>query len=219
MFSRFFDLLFPTKCLRCNEEGSIVCDECFPELPPAPQNWSRRPSGLPIEAVFDYRDPTVRRGIWLWKYKGRRDILNIFARALYDQLLQDLGDQALFSGNAPFLLVPIPLAFWRRRMRGFNQTEMLAQVLASLDNGGSFIYTPEILKKTRGTEPQTSLMERAARLRNIKDCFCVTKPELVTGKNIILLDDVYTTGTTLEGAAKTLRAAGAKKVRAYTIAH
>ncbi|MBI4118171.1 MAG: ComF family protein [Parcubacteria group bacterium] len=219
MFSYLFDLLFPQKCIRCNEEGAVFCEGCLQELPPAPQTWSRRQSGLHIEAIFDYRDPTVRRGIWLWKYRGRRTILKIFAQALYDRLLEDIGDELLFTGSESPLLVPLPLAFWRERMRGFNQTEMLALELSALDRGVSFVYIPKVLKKTRATLPQTKLRERAARLRNIKDCFLVSNPEIVAGKTVILLDDVYTTGATLEEAAKTLRAAGAKKVLAYTVAH
>jgi ComF family protein len=130
-----------------------------------------------------------------------------------------------FSGISAPILIPIPLTRERRHERGFNQNELviketiLADVGKNSDGSKNFSFSFDVLAKTRHTVPQSSVKNRAERLKNLSDCFSVPHSELVHGKNIILIDDVTTTGSTLAEARTVLLKAGAKSVRAVVIAH
>jgi len=112
------------------------------------------------------------------------------------------------------MIVPVPLHRRRKWERGFNQTEVLAKELGRLTE---FPLETDVLKKIRNIPPQTSL-ELDERARNVKDAYQTAKEERIQGKIILLVDDVYTTGSTLRECASMLKRAGAKEVRAVTVA-
>jgi competence protein ComFC len=114
----------------------------------------------------------------------------------------------------PFdFFVPVPLHPTRKRERGFNQAEAIGTVLAS--RAGKPMVNA--LRRTRYTTTQTRL-DRAERMENLRGAFVVRKPDAVRGRNIILVDDVFTTGSTIEECARVLREADAASVRALTVA-
>jgi ComF family protein len=109
------------------------------------------------------------------------------------------------------MVIPVPLHTSRQRKRGYNQAELLARAFARLQ--GLPVRT-DILKRTRATEAQTRLA-RVERRRNVAGAFALTSPTAaaaVNGKRIVLMDDVTTTGSTIDAAAEPLRAAGAASV-------
>lgn len=112
------------------------------------------------------------------------------------------------------IVMPVPLFPKRRRKRGYNQSALLARWLAA---GTGLSYDDVSLTRTRDTVSQTTLGRRG-RLANMTGAFACKNPDAVKGKVILLVDDVATTGATLEGCAVALKAAGAKKVFAYTFA-
>jgi len=117
------------------------------------------------------------------------------------------------------LLIPIPITKARRKERGFNQTEMLAENLMKIVPANFLLhYEPNILIKTKETEKQT-FKNRAERLASLKDSFQVTDPEKIKDKKIILLDDVVTTGATISEVKRVLKQAHAKSIQAITLAH
>ena len=116
--------------------------------------------------------------------------------------------------SAAELVVPVPLFTAKLRSRGYNQSERLAYSFAQ--HTGLPIHT-SLLKRTRNTVSQTTL-NRAGRLANMTGAFTCVHPQQVKGKVILLIDDVATTGATLEGCAAALKAAGARRVLAYTFA-
>ncbi|EKE14572.1 MAG: phosphoribosyltransferase, partial [uncultured bacterium] len=113
------------------------------------------------------------------------------------------------------ILIPIPLHKKRLKERGFNQSELLAKEIAPVLG---FKYLGEILIRKIYTQAQAEL-PKEERLHNIKDCFELKEKSEIKGKTIILIDDVFTTGATLQEAAKVLKKGGAKKVWGLTIAH
>ena len=115
---------------------------------------------------------------------------------------------------ADFLTVPVPLHRRRLKERGFNQTLLLAKVLSS-DLGTQLDYLSLIRKKY--TRAQTGL-KREERRKNVKDAFSVIYPEIIRDKKIILVDDVFTTGHTLNECARTLKKSGAIGVICLTLA-
>lgn len=134
---------------------------------------------------------------------------------LFATLLLDYFSSHAITFPKESLMVPIPLHTQRERIRGFNQSALVAR---KISQALGISYGMDILVRARNTKPQISL-RRSERLQNIQGAFVVRNPELVRGKRIILFDDVATSGATIEEAAKTLKSAGAKKVWAVTIAH
>ena len=131
------------------------------------------------------------------KYGGDRALLRVFSRELagfYREAFRDRCHHAV---------VPVPLAPARQRRRGFNQAEELASLLP-VENGAG------LLARVRNTKSQSSLGSARERRQNIKDAFRVT--EGVKGMHLLLVDDVVTSGATVEEAAKTLKRGGARRV-------
>jgi ComF family protein len=171
------------------------------------------------EALFSYKYPILRTAIIEVKYHGNRKIARLLAEAAYDTMVEYFADQALLSNFTSPILVPMPNSKKRRQERGFNQCEIICNILQSLDQNQTFSYNPRLLLKIKDVTSQTKTHNRAERLENLKNCFAVKNPELVQGKNIILFDDVITTGATMEEAKRTLRKAGARKVICFAVGH
>lgn len=112
------------------------------------------------------------------------------------------------------LVTAVPLHPSKQRTRGYNQSELLG---CSFAHHTGLCWKPALLKRTRNTKSQTKL-NRAGRLANMQGAFTCTVPSQVKGKVVLLIDDVSTTGATLEGCAIALKEAGAKRVFAYTYA-
>jgi competence protein ComFC len=175
----------------------------------------RVPDGL---ALFDYSDPFVKHLIWTLKYKGNKKILRICAGRIYDIIIHELTELKTFSHFSDPLLLPIPISKQRKKKRGFNQMELVAKTLADLDRNTFFILELNILRKSKHTPPQT-ILGRKERLKNLRGCFEVVNKERIKNRNIILLDDVATTGSTLREARRVLLDAGARRVISFALAH
>ncbi len=113
-----------------------------------------------------------------------------------------------------FIIAPIPLHPGRERKRGFNQAELLAKFIGTKLN----LEFTIALKKIKNTKPQAQLKNSEERIKNMEECFRITNPELVENKNVILIDDVFTSGATMNEAVKILKNCGAKKIIAAVLA-
>jgi ComF family protein len=142
------------------------------------------------------------------KYRGRRRA----ARRLAEELLESIAVTRLLTRDA--VLVPVPLHPRRRRERGFNQSELLATELARRTG---LRVAPAALVRRRDTSPQAGLTA-AARRANVAGAFAVRQRARVSGRPVVLVDDVFTTGATARGCARVLREAGASEVRVLTVA-
>ena len=169
-------------------------------------------------SLFQYKNKTVRLAIWEIKYKANRKITALFSKLLYEFILEEIVDEIVFSNFQNPLLIPIPASKGRLRERGFNQCEYITKEIQKLDTQNFFETNFHALRKIKETPHQSKLKNKEKRLKNLRGCF-LADPTLVAGRNIILIDDVITTGQTMREAAKTLRNAGAKKVIGFAIAH
>ena len=123
----------------------------------------------------------------------------------------------MITGNC--VVVPIPLYRRRERARGFNQAALIAEVfIQHLQGIGSVHIEYDNLIKIRNTVSQTKLNSYEQRAHNVHDSFSLTYPERVIGKNVILVDDVYTSGATIREAVSILKRAGAQKIIAFVVA-
>jgi len=232
---KFFEFLFfPSFCQICGKfleapEEKIVCRKCWEQvLPPPPGHCFqcgrfyelaeisflcldclRQPPWLTIHrSGFPYQG-VLKEIILLLKFKE----YSCLARPLIDLAFRYFrDDHALWEGVD--LLVPVPLHSRREKERGYNQARLLAQALAEKVN---LPWEAKVLKRIINSPPQTSLKGKDRR-KNVRNVFQVKKGQAIVGRIICLVDDVYTTGATLNECARVLLNAGAKEVRAVTLA-
>lgn len=226
LFHAILEIIFPVNCVSCGKSGSDLCLECLLDSPGA-----ERESADWVFPLFDYRHPPVKKSVWLLKYKGKKKIAGVFAEALRGRMLEELADLSALQNFRDPILIPIPLSSKRLRERGYNQAELICEELVKLDSnvnlrhgadeksGKNFELEKNILIKIKETEHQAKIKDRKDRLKNLSGSFAVKNGELIKGRNIILLDDVTTTGATLNEARRMLKQSGAKKVIAFTLAH
>lgn len=223
------DLIFPPRCVACGARGAVLCGQCRAHIqPPRPPRCPRCGGPLPTD---DARCPicaaglgpqaldrviaasvyegAVRKAILALKFKGQR-------RAAIP-LGEMLATAVRASGTHPEVIVPVPLHASRRRARGYNQAELLARRCAQLLG---IPCRADVLVRTRATPPQVGL-SLADRRRNIAGAFELADRSpgaSLAGRRIALLDDVTTTGSTLDAAATALRAAGPAMILGLAIA-
>jgi ComF family protein len=159
----------------------------------------------------EYKDG-LRELIHLLKYEGITP-----AQALLGQMLASaISDLLPAAGDEPLLLVPVPLHRSRRRSRGFNQAELIARAALKRVSQPMELVS-DLLIRQRETVSQVGL-SREERIKNLHGAFRVGDRTRVSGRNIVVVDDVMTTGTTLSECARVLKKAGANKVWAATVA-
>lgn len=158
-----------------------------------------------------YEDEVLRTAIHYFKYQNVRGAITPI-RAWVKQYLTDLNARDWIEKNR--LIVPIPLHPARFRKRGFNQAEMIGKVLSE-----ELGLNMEIrgFRKIKNTDAQMGIKDRGKRKNNVKGCF-VADGEQFSGRNILLVDDVYTSGATIREAAGALRKAGAKEIDVFVLA-
>lgn len=208
------DIVFPIKCLGCGQNGTDLCIKCLAEAPEA-----ERESASWIFPIYDYRHPSIKKAVGALKYKGKRKIAEIFAEVLYSRILEELADLKMLKNFEDSVLIPIPLSLARYKERGYNQTELIGRALNKLDGNKNFKIENNLLVKNKETIHQAHIKDRSQRLKNLVGSFSVVSKNLIQNKNIILIDDVTTTGATLTEARKVLKQNGAKNVIAFTVAH
>ena len=195
-------------CGLCGE----ALDFLSPEAPAICPLCRRVPPRFDFAISFGGYDGALRGLLHLLKYEHLRPAAKILGGKLAEAM-KPWG----FEGDRPVLVIPVPLHRSKRRQRGFNQSELIAR--SALKVLPSFRFELHIgnLRRTRATVSQTGLT-RHQRRENVRGAFVVEAPEQVKGRSVLIVDDVYTTGTTLNECARVLRAAGAKQVVVATVA-
>jgi ComF family protein len=229
------DLFFPIRCAGCGDAGmyagesrwcqtcreslawvgSPLCPCCgtpFLDSPASPDHLC----GDCLNGAFHFDSArsavlyggVVRERIHQLKFGGKLHWTPPLAELLERAWRSDATQQSVD------VIVPIPLHIRRLRQRGFNQSALLAREL------GRRVELPvrfDVLDRTRWTDPQTRL-KRNARLENVKGAFEALRPARLEGRSVLLVDDVFTTGTTISECARVLKKAGAAEVHALTAA-
>lgn len=182
------------------------------------------PKSKPINdaciAIFAYQDEQVKNLIWEIKYYRNLKVTETVGQLLAEKILHSVKILNIDEEILQFYLVPIPLTNKRLCERGYNHTELIAK--STLKNlPSNFTLASDFLNKIRDTPKQNSIEDRADRFKNIVGAFSVprTNPDIVRGKNILLIDDVVTTGATVGEAKRVLIGAGAKNVLAFVVGH
>ena len=206
--------LFPAHCFLCKATNTSLCSSCASRL----RTTNKNPDSQ-IYSVLNYQDDSVRGVLHAFKFSNRRDLAAPLAQFLHDRLLNGLEELETMEGFTEPLLVPIPMSKREKHRRGYNQAELLCSELDTMSKESLFAYKPNALLKHKDTQSQSRTKNKKERLANVVGCFTIKDPALVRNQNIILVDDIVTTGATLGEAMKVLKKAGARKVIAITIAH
>ncbi len=161
-------------------------------------------------------DGGLRELIHLLKYEQMRPAAGALGRMLAETIA---GLESAPSWDQPWTaVVPVPLHARKLRQRGFNQSELIArEALKIVGRNDQLVLHARVLERRRETQSQTGLT-RHQRRENIRGAFAVVRPEQITGRAILLVDDVFTTGTTVSECARVLRRAGASKIYVATVA-
>jgi ComF family protein len=229
----FLDLIFPPVCPVCEslidrrDKDRVICPACrkairFVQPPLCPRCGLPYPSGrahLCAVCLKDRRYFAVHRTAAL--YEGAlKEMIHRFKYQGVFPLKQVLGDllEPVLKGMRRELrvdlLVPVPLHIRRLRERGFNQALLLVKELSTRSG---IPYQERALAKIKETPEQISLKKRE-RAKNLKGVFTVTDEGAIKGKRVVLVDDVFTTGATVNECSRALLKAGAKQVAVLTVA-
>ena len=204
------EILFPQFCFNCGIEGTYLCEDCksILEITGFHQKYSA-PNLKDLYFALSYNNPLSKKLIRRFKYEPFVKELAKPLSSLIIAHFQLMDNKPDFSG---FSIIPVPLEKRKMKWRGFNQAEEIGKELAE------FLKIPlvsDCLIKTRETISQVELPEDA-RKENVKGTFSVKNR--ISGKKILLVDDVYTTGATMTECARVLRESGAKEIIGIAIA-
>lgn len=205
------DLFFPIFCLGCGKEGEWLCPNCLTKIE---INFGKQPLTLKnltgVWVAADYRQPLLAKALQTFKYNF---ILEL-GENLGELLIEFLANQLKQNPSCSFdLVVPVPLAKKRKLWRSFNQAEILAKKVSQKFNWPLGL---NLISRKYHTHPQVNL-KAAERLINVQGIF-VAKSHGLEDKKILLIDDVVTTGATLQECAKVLKQAGAKEIWGLVLA-
>jgi ComF family protein len=216
------DLLYPPRCALCSAHGSFLCEACEGSLPRAggvrcDACWL--PIGAP-ECMACKEHPTLLRRLRaVYRYEGGvRTLVQGFKFRGLSSLGPALGERLAAcyeqQGLETEVIVPVPLTTARRRSRGYNQALLLAREVSKLTG----VPVVEALRRTGNAPPQAQSATAEERRANVVEAFAVADTAAVEGRRALLIDDVATTGATLNACAVELLAAGAVEVDGLTLA-
>lgn len=185
------------KCLKCGKplvsEASTTCGECLKDEP-----------AFASAACYGLYDGALKKAINLMKYHNVKRLSSPLSRVMLNMKTSQVD-----------AVLPVPLYITRLKQRGFNQSALIARYMA--EGLGSKLILDSLVK-VRDTKAQVGLNSRERR-KNMRNAFGIKNRELIKGKQILLIDDVATTGATIRECSKVLKKAGAGPVHVITLAH
>lgn len=230
--SSALNAIFPQRCLGCGKPDHILCTTCVARVPQFEELFCARchrripPANIKkchtdsvlygVMAAAPYSHTALAQLIHLFKYRGNQEAGSIAGTILLrgsESLLRRISE----IERPSVIMVPVPLHQKKERRRGFNQSAILAKIAARHLN---VPLLPAALIRIKNTPPQAHSPSRQERLKNLQDAFLVPAEQVNAVKNkiVILVDDVFTTGATLQESARALRRAGAKKIFGLVLA-
>ncbi|MDZ7343009.1 MAG: ComF family protein, partial [candidate division KSB1 bacterium] len=221
--SDLLGLIYPPKCLICNRhqrsaQTALLCEDCLAEIAALPlpeEGWFDKLNVVPHDrgldrAIAGWRyDAHMQQVIHAMKYQRRPSLSQVLGSMLAQRLASFLNEE-----HAHAVLVPVPLHRRRARERGFNQSLLLARALAKSWN---LSVQPRAVQRIRFTKSQATL-DATARWENVNGAFAPAPNLDLQGRLIFLIDDVFTTGATMNACASALKTAGTSRVIGIALA-
>lgn len=219
MMDRIVGLVTPFECISCGMEGGLLCDRCFEgQSNPIPSRCYRcRFATNNFETCKSCQKTTRLKNVWVSNELNglNKQLLYVYKFNRAQSAKRDIAAKMLKtlpSINSGTVVVPLPTATSRIRQRGFDQSILLAEVISKRLN----LQLVNCL--VRLTQTRQVGADRTKRLKQLGDAYRIKQAKKVIGKNILLVDDVITTGASLEAAANILKITGAKNVSAVVFA-
>ena len=227
---KVFNILFPAICLNCQTEGNWICQDCLSNIDVLEYQYcpfckervfeegtckkhrQKNLNGLFFAA--SYKNPLVKKLIKKFKYPPFLKELSLSLSSLIITHFILSGNKIIFNNQENSLFIPVPLFSSKKRWRGFNQSEEITKELSKFLK---IPYQVNNLIKIKKTQSQIEL-SKEERERNIKNSFKIKNPLEIQGKRIFLVDDIFTSGATMEECAHVLKKAGTKEVWGIAVA-
>ncbi len=207
-YNSLLDYIFYKKCYFCRNKANkdFICDKCHEKIKSGGVKRLRKVSGIRVEGYYFYKNEVrgLIRGI---KYHDKKN----FAGYLGNLLVELIGKEFFSAGKTE--IIPVPLHYKRQKNRKYNHMELISREISLLT--GCKVNTG-LIKRIKNTKPQYKL-DSTERRENLKDAFKVF-PEFYTGKTLILLDDISTTGVTMEALIEELRKHNINNIKGLVIA-
>lgn len=212
--AKILDLIYPPKCVECGKVGDrYLCIRCRARL------------GIKTQIhIEEHKYKNFKKHIYLFKYNGwlREQIIKYKFRnkahlySLFLELIIEKENNFLYKYD---YIIPVPISNKRKKERGYNQSELIAKGIAKKINN---ISLAKIINKKNDNKAQSTLTQKE-RISNVKGVYVVNEKEIakfkdIVNKKILLIDDIFTTGNTVNEAARVLRDYGIKSIDVFTIA-
>lgn len=201
LFDSLLNLIFPPRCEVCKQDSKeALCAKCFGQI-----KFMKPHLGIHCVSVYD---GVIKDALHRFKFKQRKSL----AEPLGILMVKYLSEITALEIKEIDVIIPVPLHSSRQRQRGFNQVQLLAEVISKYFN----LPVLPALERIKNTKPQFDLPRRE-RFINVSEAFKVSDSKAVYNRRILLIDDIYTTGSTISECSKTLKIAGAKKVEVLSL--
>lgn len=216
MLELILDLVFPPKCIFCNRilnygASICICENCSSNIPYfSDENLNLIKANNyfdDIICICEYSG-IIKEALIKYKFFNKPSFGRTFAQLIYKRI-KEMTDWEDID-----LIISVPLHRKKEQTRGYNQSYLISKQLGKLLG---IEVKKNTLIRTRNTDSQ-SLLNRIERLRNVKDAFLVTDANAVKDKSILVVDDIFTTGTTLNECCRVLKDAGARRITAAVVA-
>ncbi len=207
--------IFPEHCVGCNREGSALCAICERTI----TTKATALSGT-TAVLFDYQNPLVKKAVWALKYHRRRALGRYFGTALYREFFKQLMKGGKHVGEE-IVLIAIPGSKKALALRGYSHAAIIAETIAKCGMAdGMRISAPRnVLYKKKEVMQQVKARGKAERTKNVANVFNIRDGEKLFGKTVILIDDVITTGATMNEARRVVKIWKPKRILALAVAH
>lgn len=209
------DIIFPPSLI-CVELRLLSTENLLTKIP-----LNKKLKNNFILSLFNYKEHFIEQIIWELKFYKNKRVAEILAPIFLEEIKNILVEKKLDK----IILIPVPISKQKRRERGFNQTEILCEEIVKSDKlkvrsdkSEVISYEPKLVEKVRHTKNQHDIKNKKERLKNLESAFELGRASGLKGQNVIIIDDVCTTGATLVEIKKVLEKSGAKSVYAITIA-
>lgn len=202
LFKQLLDFIYKKRCYFCKNalSGKRMCDKCFNKIPKFPYKCIKRIKNIEIYCVTLYKDETQKL-IRAVKYHDQKDLAYYQAKMMYDFWVK------VENPNREFFIVPVPMHPEREKERQYNHMELVAQEFVKLA-GENYKIEKNLIKRIKNTKPQYNLSKKE-REENLKDAFALCENyQDFQNKKILIFDDIFTTGSTMQEMIKTFKDKG-----------
>lgn len=208
MFKKILNILFPLECIGCHQNNALLCSDCFNSIQINKVEYFNTEFIDQVHITASFHQPLLQKIIHLYKYSYIKSLAHPLSQLVinyYSQIENKLED---------LIIIPVPLHQKRLLVRCFNQSDLIAQNFCQ-----QFEYQlkDDLVVRIKHTEQQAKLNKKG-RIENIKGAFDIIDKSFVQNKNFIIIDDLYTTGSTVAGIAKLLKDNGAQQVWCLVVA-